>query len=154
PTEFRVAVGTRVYGCDDCQDACPPNRRAVRSGHVAPAEGAGAGGPLEPVVDLEWLLTATDGEVLERLGRFYIPGRDVRYLRRNALVALGNLGERAAVALVAPFVAGADPLLRRHAAWALGRLGGPEAGAALGEALATEDDPAVRSEMAAGLREL
>ena len=88
PREHRVALGDRIYGCDDCQEVCPPNRRLDRHG-PAPA----AGGSAQVVVDLVDLLAASDDELLARHGRWYIPRRQPRYLRRNALVALGNVAD-------------------------------------------------------------
>ena len=58
-----------------------------------------------------WLLEADDSEILARLGRFYIPRRDPRYLRRNALVALGNTGDAAALPLVERYGRSDDPML-------------------------------------------
>jgi epoxyqueuosine reductase len=59
-------------------------------------------------------------------GRWYIAARDPRYLRRNALVALGNVGDAgdpSTVATLARYAAGADELLAEHARWAAGCLG-------------------------------
>ena len=116
PPEFREALGDRLYGCDDCQEVCPPNRRMPE----APEVGEQAS------VDVLDLLSAGDEELMARYGRWYIPARDPRYLRRNALVVLGNIADGSD-----PEVAGAlrryqrhaDPMLARHAAWAAGRLG-------------------------------
>ncbi len=77
-------------------------------------------------MDLVALLDATDEELLARFGRWYIPRRDPRHLRRNALVALGNVGDgrdpdvRRAVTR---HLDGDDAMLREHAAWAAIRLG-------------------------------
>jgi epoxyqueuosine reductase len=54
--------------------------------------------------------------------RLYVPRNDPRYLKRNALVALGNTGAREHRAAVEAFVDDPDPLLREHAAWALARI--------------------------------
>jgi epoxyqueuosine reductase len=123
PAEFREALGDRIYGCDDCQEVCPPNAQAVRRGRAVagdrPAE-------VEAWVPLLDLLAATDTELLERHGRWYIAGRDPRWLRRNALVALGNVGDGADPAVadaLARALAGPDPMLRDHATWAARRLG-------------------------------
>jgi epoxyqueuosine reductase len=120
PEEHRAALGDRIYGCDDCQEVCPPNRRADRSHPVtAPADGAGR-------VDLAWMLTADDDELLDRLGRWYVPRRDPRYLRRNALVVLGNVADGsdpAVVGLLERYLHGADELLAEHARWAAESLG-------------------------------
>src|SRR5439155_25675162 len=68
-------------------------------------------------------------------------------LLRNAVVALGNSGDRRAVPALARALAGdPDPLVRAHAAWALGRLGGRQAEAALDEAYQRETDPEVGAE--------
>ncbi len=124
PAEFRAAMADRLYGCDDCLTACPPGHRAL-----AAASGTRAGR-----VDLVAVLGADDATLLRRYGHFYIPRRQPRYLRRNALVALGNAGGARAVPVVAGYLGHPDWLLRLHAAWALGVLGGPLAGAALAAA--------------------
>jgi epoxyqueuosine reductase len=110
---LRAPFGTRVYGCDDCQDVCPPNLRAERrqeGGEAVPA-----------TVDLIWLLEADDDEVLDACGRWYIHHRDPRWLRRNALVALGNHPSptEAGLAVLRGYAHGSDELLAEHARWAL-----------------------------------
>jgi epoxyqueuosine reductase len=117
PAEHRRALADRVYGCDDCQEVCPPSRRGDEGRRPASATGSW--------VDLLDMLDLTDAELLERHGRWYVPRRDARYLRRNALVALGNVADpgdarvRRAVGQVA---GGDDELLAEHASWALAEL--------------------------------
>jgi epoxyqueuosine reductase QueG len=67
---------------------------------------------------VDWL-TADDGELAERYDRLFVPHNDPRYLRRNALVAVGN--GAGAVEAARPYAASDDPLLREHAEWALER---------------------------------
>jgi epoxyqueuosine reductase len=116
PLEHRVALGGRLYGCDDCQEVCPPNRTADR--RQPPAEVAGE----EAWVPLVDLLAAADDELLARHGRWYIPRRDPRWLRRNALVALGNVGadtDPTVTATLQRYADGDDEVLAEHAGWAL-----------------------------------
>jgi epoxyqueuosine reductase len=141
PPEFREAMGDRVYGCDDCLDACPPGRRVLEQ---ARASRRGR-------VDLVELLRSSDRSLLSRYGHFYIPRRRARYLRRNALVALGNAGGPEALAVLAGYLGHPDRLLRMHAAWALGRLGGSTSRAALREGLGREKDTEVRHEIETAL---
>jgi len=126
PLEHREAMGSRLYGCDDCQEACPVNRLADRR-HPPPEAEAGS----VAEVDLLALLAASDEEVLAAHGRWYVAERDPRYLRRNALVALGNVGDPADPATVAAlerWSRAEDPLLAEHARWAAARLGLAEEG--------------------------
>ena len=121
PVEFREALGGRVYGCDDCQEACPPNRAADR--HDPPPAAAGQG---EPWVDLVAMLDMADDELLRRFERWYVPRRQARYLRRNALLALGNVGDASdpeVRRVVAAALADPDPIVSEHAEWAARRLG-------------------------------
>lgn len=121
PTEHREALGDRIYGCDDCQEVCPPNRLDERRRPVAKLEA-----DAEPWVDLVELLALEDDRLLERYGRWYIPGRDPAALRRNALLALGNVGDARDPAVRAAIdVALRDgrELVRAHAVWAARRLG-------------------------------
>lgn len=145
PREHRAALGDRLYGCDDCQEVCPPNRRVDRS-EPAPPAGAGA----RATVDLLDLLAAGDDELLARHGRWYVPRRQARYLRRNALVVLGNVadGRDARVAAtLRRLLADDDALVRGHAVWAARRLGRDDLLAEAGAALAGDPDPLVRAEL-------
>lgn len=145
PMEFRVALGGRMYGCDDCQEVCPDNVADARS---HPVDGARAPGSDDrATVDLLEVLAATDDELLRRFGRWYIPQRQPRYLRRNALIALGNVGDgrrpRVANALSRALI-DPDPIVRGHAVWAAARLGRRD----LLVAVADDPDPEVRRELA------
>jgi epoxyqueuosine reductase len=117
PEEYRAELGGQVYGCDICQDVCPWNRGVEkrRAGSAAPA---GA----EPHVSLvDWL--REDGRSLtRRYDRLYVPKNDARYLRRNALVALGNVGGPEHRSVAASFLDDEDELVREHAEWAVARL--------------------------------
>jgi epoxyqueuosine reductase len=116
---FRRALGDRIYGCDDCQEVCPPT---VRLGQrfVAVTE------RIEPRVDVLDLLDATDEQVLQRWGRWYLADREPRWLRRNALVVLGNVGapvppappDARLMATLTRYLAHDDAVLRAHAVWA------------------------------------
>src|SRR3954447_16452786 len=121
PLEFREALGDRLYGCDDCEEACPPNRLEDRR-NPPPA----AGDADEAWVPVLEVLAASDDELIARYGRWYIPRRQPRYLRRNALVVLGNVGDGSDSEVEAALrraLADPDPMLRSHAAWAAERLG-------------------------------
>ena len=125
PLEFREALGDRIYGCDDCQEVCPPNRLA-ESDDIRPRTGDGVPEGDIAWVDLVELLQLDDDEMMSRYGRWYIPKREPRYVRRNALVALGNSGRGAdpeVVGAVRRYQTASDPMLVRHADWAASRLG-------------------------------
>ncbi len=145
PREHRMALGSRIYGCDECQEVCPANRLEIRLRPPPPSE-PGAEATVEL---LEILEEPDDRALLDRFGRWYIPARQPRYLRRNALVALGNVGdgrdprvERALTgALHDP-----DPIVRGHAVWAAALLDRVD----LIQSIAhREDHPLVRDELEA-----
>ena len=136
PREFRTAIGDRVYGCDDCLDACPPGVRILEETTVRAGR-----------VDIVELL-ATDDETLNRVfDRFYVPGRKMRFLRRNMLIALGNSGDQKMVDVVAPYLRSDDALLVSHAIWAVGQLGGDRARSLLKSLDPPNSDPEVDREL-------
>ena len=117
PEEYRVHLGAQVYGCDICQDVCPWNRgiEKRRADRQLP-DGA------EPHVRLADWLDADGAALRERYERLYVPRNDARWLRRNALVALGNTGMPEDAALAEPFAANGDDVLREQAQWAASRI--------------------------------
>ena len=72
-------------------------------------------------------------------------------MQRNACVALGNLGDAEAAPALGRVLRQGEPLVRSHAAWALGRIGGSQAIALLSEAAATEAEPSVMEEIESAL---
>lgn len=117
PQEYREQLGSLVYGCDICQDVCPWNR-GVEKRRAAEELPAGA----EPAVSLLDWLEADGEELVERYDRLYVPRNDPRWLRRNALVAAGNVGGPDERDVVARYADDEDGLVREHAEWALARI--------------------------------
>lgn len=150
PRDLRPLVGNWIFGCDICQEVCPVNARRPPPDHAEfrPRPAVGSSPALIP------LLALTDAEFRERFRGSPIRRAKWAGLRRNICVALGNSGDPTAIpALIA--VLGEDPaLVRGHAAWALGRLAGPAALAALTARLAVEPDAWVREEIEVALREM
>jgi epoxyqueuosine reductase len=136
PLALRPAIGTRIFGCDDCQEACPWNRFAVKTANPDFAERPDQQTPeLIPFLDMDdaAFTERYQGTALRRAGRD-------RFVR-NAAIALGNLGDpRATPALGRALQDDPDPVVRGHAAWALGRIGGAAARAALEGAASRESD--------------
>src|SRR5262249_48070636 len=138
PRELRPAIGTWVFGCDVCQEVCPFN--------------AGAGEPADPALvprtgehalpDLIALAAKGANQMRQFVRRPALRrvSRDV--LLRNVAIALGNSGSSAAIPALASLLQGKSPLVRLHAAWALGRLGARDVLAAH-----SDGDPEVRSEI-------
>jgi epoxyqueuosine reductase len=117
PDAYRQELGDQVYGCDICQDVCPWNRgiEKRRAGYPLPTDA-------EPTVSLVDWLAADDAYLRVRYARLFVPRNDPRYLRRNALVALGNNGAAAHRAVLERHARSDDPMLREHAEWGLTRL--------------------------------
>ena len=147
PHALRPLMGTHVFGCDICQDVCPYNTKvkATRERAFHPREGLHA-------PELLPLLSLTEQEFRARFAGSPILRAKRRGFLRNVCVALGNLKRREAVpALAATLREDHDPLVRAHAAWALGQIGAGEAEAALRDARARESDLTVLGEIQAAM---
>jgi len=116
PVPYRAELGAQVYGCDICQDVCPWNRGVEKRRRDDEAAGA------EAHVSLADWLRADGDELRGRYRRLYVPRNDGRWLKRNALVAAGNVGGGEERAAVEEYLSDADEVLREHAAWALDRM--------------------------------
>ena len=147
PLELRPLIGTRIFGCDDCQEVCPWNKFAVKTADPDFAERPDQQTPeLIPLLDLD-----------EPSFRARFQGTAVLRAKRsgfvrNVAIALGNLRDRRSVEpLRKALTRDPDPLVRGHAAWALGRIGGKAPRAALEEAAASETTQEVLVEIRAAL---
>ena len=117
PEEFRVAMGDRIYGCDDCLDACPWNRFAAESREISfLARDAVFQKRLRDFLELddEGFRTLFAKSPIKRIKR-------PRFLR-NVCVALGNTGTFDDLPALQRAAADPDPLIAEHADWALVRI--------------------------------
>jgi epoxyqueuosine reductase len=143
PRELRPLLGNRVFGCDVCQQLCPWNRRYARP-TTEPAYQPRAGLQAPPLLELialdeEGFRVKFQNSPVERARR--------RGLLRNTAVALGNWGHPRAVPALTRALCDREPLVRGHAAWALGRIATHEACRALRRVRETETDVQVLEEL-------
>jgi epoxyqueuosine reductase len=138
PVELRPHLGNWIFGCDVCQEVCPWN---------AAARTADATAELSP--SLPALLALDRAGFRARYGKTAVARTKRRGLLRNVAVALGNSGNPAAVPALSAALDDVEPLVRAHAAWALGRIGGGAARGALDRARAREPEPTAAAEIEA-----
>lgn len=135
PLEFRPLLGDRIYGCDDCLEACPWNRFAQASRESAfQASRRTVGMTLRDylALDDDGFRALFRGSPIKRIKR--------RGLLRNVCVALGNVGTAADLPALARAAADAEPLIAEHARWAIAQIEGrtaTAAGAALPQPLSS-----------------
>lgn len=147
PLAFREKWEDRLYGCTTCQEVCPQNRE-VRPKKYKPEYGyIGSRIPLIP------LLQITEGEFQNYFAYNQIAMRPREAIKRNAALALGNIGDsRAVVPLIKVLQEDDNSIVRGHTAWALGKIRGKKAKIALEKALKIEKDKEVREEIINALR--
>jgi epoxyqueuosine reductase len=128
PPAFRAAIGNRIYGCDDCQLACPWNKFARRSAlpDFDERHGLGTASLLQLWGwDEAAFLRHTEGSAIRRIG--------IGRWRRNLAVALGNAwratGDAALADALQQALPAADALLAEHIGWALAQREQPASGA-------------------------
>ncbi|WP_419908782.1 tRNA epoxyqueuosine(34) reductase QueG [Candidatus Poriferisodalis sp.] len=132
PPEYREALGDRIYGCDDCQVVCPYNdpvsvpSRVRHRAQPQPVELSRGREMRSNSIDIAGLLRMTDDDLMAAFGHWYIPRRRPEYLRRNALVVLGNVGDPAEpeiIDVLRQALASPSAVVASHAVWAARRLG-------------------------------
>jgi epoxyqueuosine reductase len=155
PHELRAQMGDWVFGCDVCQEVCPWNRRfATDEGQAVFPPRAGFHMP-----DLFQELALSAEAFNQKFKRSPVKRAKRRGYLRNVAVALGNQArhgsqrQQALAALQQALLKDPEALLRGHAAWALGQVGGLEARQALEQALSEEKDEVVLSEIRRALQD-
>jgi epoxyqueuosine reductase len=140
PRDLRPKMGGWIFGCDLCQDICPVNAQARPVYHAEFS--------FQGTLDVAGLLALDEDGFRRRFRHTPVLRAKRRGLLRNVCVALGNSGDPAAIGPLTGALGDAEPLVRGHAAWALGRLGAREV---LAGAAEDEPDPYVREEIACAL---
>ena len=114
PLELRPLIGDRIFGCDDCLDACPWNRFAQVS-----QESAFAARASTAAFSLRDYLALNDAEFLNLFRKSPIKRIKRRGFLRNVCVALGNVGTSEDLPALREAALDSEPLIAEHAAWAI-----------------------------------
>jgi epoxyqueuosine reductase len=119
PEELREGMGRHVFGCDICQDVCPWNRKA-------PATDAPEFQPRPRLVNpsLEWLATIKEDDFRTTFKGSPLKRTKRSGIRRNAVIALGNTGDRNHIPLLERLSQDEDQSVAKHAKWALVKIAG------------------------------
>ena len=149
PRELRPLIGDWIFGCDVCQDVCPVNRKA-QVGKAYTELTRDAENRARP--ELVELLELDDEGFRERFRQSAVLRAKPEGMRRNVCVALGNIADPATVLPLARVLReDSSPVVRGHAAWALGRIRTTAAVGALNDALQTESDAGALEEITEAL---
>jgi epoxyqueuosine reductase len=149
PRALRPLIGNHIFGCDICQEVCPYNAKAQATAEAAFGPRPGLHAP-----QLIPLLSLTDNQFRARFRGSPILRAKRRGFLRNVAVALGNLKSGEALPALTRALDDEEPLVRGHAAWALGRIGSPSALEPLQDRLQVESDTETRDEIAAAIANL
>ncbi|MDH4211534.1 MAG: tRNA epoxyqueuosine(34) reductase QueG [candidate division WOR-3 bacterium] len=118
PDDIARVWGNRLYGCTDCQDKCPVNQKVeaqpvrAKVGHVGPS------------ASLQQILSMSEREYRQRYARNQMAARWVNFqaIKRNALIALGNIREKTTIPLLNKYCRDSDTVLAQTARWAMDRF--------------------------------
>lgn len=145
PLEVREKMGTWIYGCDVCQNVCPRNQKWLQK--ELPLNQ----GLLDRAKDFEitTILTMSDQHYQEKIWPllYYIRQENKKIWQRNAAVAIGNRGASEDVPVLAEAMNDEEALVRRHVAWALGKIGGKKTRRILENSRKVEPHQEVRQEI-------
>ena len=148
PRKLRPLVGDWIFGCDICQDVCPVNRKASKSNQDAFKQRPGFSTP-----DLVEILFMDQTGFSKKYKNSPIKRTKLLGLKRNACIALGNNGDFNSIPALSCVLKTEESLVRIHAAWALGRIGGEKAITELESALYFEKDPETVEEIRLSIAE-
>jgi len=147
PVDLRSQMGNWVFGCDVCQQVCPWNLRFASPS----AEESFAPRPEVVSLSLRDELAFTPQEFNRKFKGNPVKRTKRRGYLRNIAVALGNAGDPDCIPSLTQALKDPEPLIRSHAAWALGQIGVPSVRQALADALKTETENLVQKEIQAAL---
>ncbi len=145
PLTMRTLVGEWAFGCDICQEVCPVNLKVMTTNEESFQANVLEGFDLEKLLDID-----------EEEFRTLFAGSSVRRakltgIKRNLCVVLGNIGDTNSVPVLNRALSDNEAIVRSHAAWALGQIGGSIAWQSLEIAVEIEQDQDVKDEILTAL---
>lgn len=117
PEDLRAGIGRHVFGCDICQDVCPWNRKAPAT---QATEFQPRGGLVNPALD--FLAEMKSEEFRELFRASPVRRAKLSGLRRNAVIAMGNSGDKKFLPTLNRLAEDQDPIVADHAKWAVCQL--------------------------------
>lgn len=142
PLELRSKMGVSIYGCDRCQECCPYNSEARQYNDK------------EGIVDIKELLEMDRKEFAAKYKTKAAGWRGLNVLKRNAVIALGNIKSEEGLGLLEKVLKHPSEVIKGHAAWAVGKIGGNRAKEILEKALYMEKDKYVLEEIQRAITDL
>lgn len=143
PDEFRPLWEKRLYGCTNCQDACPRNM------NIRPKERIPKFGQIGSVYPLLEILNMSRDEYFYKFRGNQMGASWINFssIRRNAVVALGNIADETTANQLIRLLADKDNIIRAHTAWSLSRFSGSNTKMVLKKMAIDEKDHTVRTEI-------
>ncbi len=151
PLEIRKKMGSWIYGCDHCLDACPRNQKRLKQSLVPDAYLEEMAPKMSPKI-----LLAMDDHYFQNTVQQLLYGYiwEKKFLQRNAAIVLGNSGDEGVVSLLAAAMEDPEEVVRQYSAWALGRIGGRKSKNVLELKAMKEEAEKVRVEIRSALESL
>lgn len=117
PEELRHKMGIKIYGCDTCQLVCPKNKGVKRSTHseFIPLKTKG-------IVNIEELFNMSNRQFKEKYGHMAGSWRGKNILKRNAIIALGNMKDKKNLPLLEKELEKGNDNLREYILWAINKI--------------------------------
>lgn len=147
PYELREKMGIKVYGCDTCQLVCPKNKEAVKTDNRKFIPHITRG-----YIDIEEIFILSNRQFREKYGHMAGSWRGRNILRRNSLIALGNMKDEKNIDFLREALDSKNPMMRKYAAWAILNIDEAIGKLILKEVFKFEKNEVVKNEMKKLLR--
>lgn len=114
PTELREKMGIKIYGCDTCQNVCPKNKGVKKSTSEEFIPNVTLG-----YMNIEELLTISNRQFKKKYGHISGSWRGKKVLKRNAIIALGNMKDMENLPILIKQSKDKDSIIREYSDWAI-----------------------------------
>lgn len=142
PYELRSKMGTKIYGCDTCQLACPKNKDIKIPNHeeFLPLDTKG-------YINIEELLSISNKKFKEKYGSMAGSWRGKNIFKRNGIIALGNMKNKDNLKLLEPLLKDSSPMIREYVIWTILNIDYQDGKDKIEKAIKNEKDQNIKLEM-------